>query len=40
MSLAYVDCDLPKDLEEGVDSAGHRDWGCESTMKFSILRYH
>ena len=29
MSLAFIDCEYPKDLEERVTEEGHKIWGCE-----------
>ena len=29
MSLAYVDCSMPKDREEHINAEGHKEWGCK-----------
>ncbi len=28
MSLAFIDCEFPKDHEEAINAEGHREWGC------------
>ncbi len=36
MSLSFVDCELPKDKEESINSEGQREWGCKH-VTFIVL---
>lgn len=35
MSLSYVDCELPKDKEDHINSEGQHEWGCKCVLNSS-----